>query len=376
MSEASQSQLAPAVIEPSTPRKEFDFELQRQKAVDSFAKVRPLYEDFSTVVRNILRETFERKGIKSHSIEARAKSLESFGQKAMSPSETDINVPKYPDPLKQITDLAGVRVITFFPKTLEEVDKNIKEQFRVIETVDHTKSLHEAEQFGYQSVHYLVQLKADRIKLPEYQKFDEVIAEIQIRTVLQHAWAEIEHDIQYKSNVTIPEEIRRRFMALAGMLEIADREFQAIQDDDLSLRVQARQLMNEGNFEKVEITPDAVKSYLDRKLGPDDRMAEFSYDWTARLLRQLGFTNFRQVDECIKGYDDDRVSRIMYDNRQGQLTRFESVLIASMGPKFFEQHPWKRLAWFKNSMQERFNRLKEAGITIGSYNHGSAANHE
>jgi ppGpp synthetase/RelA/SpoT-type nucleotidyltranferase len=354
-------------IEPTAPREDFDFELHRQKSVDAFAKVRPLYEDFATVVRNILRETFERKGIKSHSIEARAKSLESFGQKAMSPSDSDINVPKYPSPLTQITDLAGVRVITFFPKTLEEVDKNIREQFYVMETVDHTKSLHEAEQFGYQSVHYLVKLKADRIKLPEYQKFDGVIAEIQIRTVLQHAWAEIEHDIQYKSNVTIPEEIRRRFMALAGMLEIADREFQAIQDDDLSLRVQARQLVSEGNLEKVEITPDALKSYLDRKLGPDDRMADFSYDWTARLLRQLGFTNFRQVDECIKNYDDNRLSRAVYGNRQGQLTRFELLLTAAMGSNFFEQHPWRGLPWFKESWQRRFERLKETDIPIGSY---------
>lgn len=370
MSEPSRPQLAQTVIEPPTARQDFDFELHRQKSVDAFAKIRPMYEEFSTIVRNILRETFERKGIKTHSIEARAKSLESFGEKAMAPSENDINVPKYPDPLKQITDLAGVRVITFFPKTLGEVDKNITEQVHVIETVDHTKSLHEAAQFGYQSVHYLVQLKADRVKLPEYQKFAGVIAEIQIRTVLQHAWAEIEHDIQYKSKVTIPAEIKRRFMALAGMLEIADREFQAIQDADLSLRVHARQLVNEGNFEKVEITPDALKSYLDRKLGPDDRMADYSYDWTARLLRQLGFTNFRQVDECIRDYDDDRVSRALYGGRQGQLSRFESILAASMGTHFLEQHLWKSLPWFNSTWEKHFEQLQHAGFPIGNYKPG------
>src|SRR5262249_19679622 len=135
----------------------------------------------------------------------------------------------------------------------------------------------------------------------------------------------------------------------AGMLEIADQEFQAIQNDDLSLRVQAQQLVNEGNLEKVKITPNAVKSYLDKKLKPDDRMTEFSYDWTARLLRRLGFTNFRQIEECINDYDDDQVNRIIYDNHQGQLTRFESLLIASMRVNFFKQHLWKRLPWFKNS---------------------------
>ena len=61
-----------------------------------------------------------------------------------------------------------------------------------------------------------------------------------------HAWAEIEHDIQYKSTETIPRLIRRRFMSLAGMLEIADREFQAIQDEDQSVRQNARNAVESG----------------------------------------------------------------------------------------------------------------------------------
>jgi len=53
-----------------------------------------------------------------------------------------------------------------------------------------------------------------------------------VRTVLQHAWAEMEHDIQYKSPNAIPTLIKRRFIALAGLLEIADREFQTLQDEN------------------------------------------------------------------------------------------------------------------------------------------------
>ena len=74
------------------------------------------------------------------------------------------------------------------------------------------------ERFGYQSVHYLVALKEDRTSLSEYLQYKGLIAEIQVRTILQHAWAEIEHDIQYKSSETIPQPIRRRFMQLAGLL--------------------------------------------------------------------------------------------------------------------------------------------------------------
>src|SRR5207249_2570243 len=128
------------------------------------------------------------------------------------------------------------------------------------------------------SVHYSVRLSDNRSGLPEYARFAELVAEIQVRTIMQHAWAEIEHDIQYKAVETIPSRIRRRFMDLAGLLEIADREFQAIADEDEALRAEARISVQQGRLENVEITPDALKTYLDRRLGSDARMADYSYE--------------------------------------------------------------------------------------------------
>jgi ppGpp synthetase/RelA/SpoT-type nucleotidyltranferase len=86
----------------------FDFDNHRQRAVDVYAKVRDKYQDFAFVVRNVLREAIERRQLKVHSIEARAKSLDSFGSKAMRPSDEDPNLPKYQNPLREITDLAAV----------------------------------------------------------------------------------------------------------------------------------------------------------------------------------------------------------------------------------------------------------------------------
>jgi putative GTP pyrophosphokinase len=347
-------------------RKSFDYEAHRKDAIDAFAKARPLYSEFAVAVRNIVRDTLNSAAVKVHSIESRAKSLESLGEKVVTPSDSDVDVPKYSTPLQQITDLAGVRVITFFPRTLNAVDGAIRHQFTVKEVVDHTQSLHRSERFGYQSVHYLVTLNDERARLPEYQNFRNLVAEIQIRTVLQHAWAEIEHDIQYKSSITIPDQIRRRFMALAGMLEIADREFQAIQDSDTSLRQEARQLVREGSLDKVEITADALRSYLDKRLGSDSRMSDYSYDWTARLLRRLGFVNFQQVDDCLGSLNDDHLSRAVFGYRQGQLTRFELLLLVSMGSYYVDQHLFA-YDWFKRSCERKFEKLSEAKIPIGSY---------
>ncbi|QXH47815.1 hypothetical protein KSS93_07880 [Pseudomonas xanthosomatis] len=70
----------------------------------------------------------------------------------------------------------------------------------------------------------------------------------------------MEHDIQYKSASVIPTTIKRRCTALAGMLEIADREFQALEAEDQILRVKARNSVASGNLAGVEITPDALKT--------------------------------------------------------------------------------------------------------------------
>jgi putative GTP pyrophosphokinase len=283
------------------------------------------------------------------------------------PSESDPEAPRYPDPLSQITDLAAVRVITFFTRTVSQVDEAIRREFDVVERVDKAASLWREGRLGYQSVHYLVRLGPNRLSLGEYQHYRDLIVEIQVRTVMQHAWAEIEHDIQYKAIETIPDQIRRRFVSLAGLLEIADREFQAIQDDDERLRNSARESVNRGELQQVEITGDALRAYLDKKLGPDGRMVPWSYEFTARILRQLGFSSLDQVDECIAGYDDDRVSRVAFGARQGQLTRFECMLLAGMGDHYLSRHPWRNESWWPLAWNRRLQDLIKAGIRIKNY---------
>ncbi len=74
------------------------------------------------------------------------------------------------------------------------------DEFEIIEKSNKGATLLQEERFGYQSIHYLVKLKGERARLAEYRNLKDGVVEIQIRTILQHAWAEIEHDIQYKSS--------------------------------------------------------------------------------------------------------------------------------------------------------------------------------
>jgi len=345
----------------------FDFKRHRSEAIEVYHKLRPLYKRYSDIIHAILRESLKKSQIKVASIENRAKTIDSFGTKASLPASTNPNLPKYPDPINEITDLAGIRIITFFPRAIDEVGEIITSEFEILEKSDKSDILKEEERFGYQSIHYLVKLKPNRIILPEYAQYDNLVAEIQVRTILQHAWDEIEHDIRYKSVEIIPTEIHRRFMALAGLIEIADREFQAIQDADNDLTQNARESVEEGRLENIEITPDALKAYLDKKLGSDGRVSDWSYDWQAKMLRKMGFSNFSQIDDCISGLDDDHISRTVWGYRQGQIQRFDAILLAAMGENYIKLHPFAGQEWFTKGRTNRLAQLHDAGIKIRDY---------
>jgi putative GTP pyrophosphokinase len=209
----------------------FDFNSHRESAVTEFTKIRPRYVDFANTARDMISVILRGAQVRCQSIQARAKEIDEFGKKAAKPLESDPAKPKYPNPLSDITDMAGVRVITFLPRTVEDVCDLIEKNFAVSEKVYKGENLIDEGKIGYQSVHYLVKMNTSRTQLPEYESYKDLILEIQVRTILQHAWAEMQHDIQYKSTVEIPTLIKRRFIALAGLLDIADREFQTLHDE-------------------------------------------------------------------------------------------------------------------------------------------------
>lgn len=276
----------------------FDFAKHRSDAIDAYRACRGLYEAFANVVRDLLRSSIP-PDCQIQSIEARAKELESFGAKAALRHDEVPSLPKYPRPLSDITDLAGVRVIVYFPKTLAGVDACISSEFEVVEKTDKAEELEAAGKFGYRSIHYLVRLKGNRSTLSEYKRFDGLLAEVQLRTILQHAWAEMEHDINYKSVASIPLSTRRRFMQLAGMLEIADREFQAIQDEDEQVRAQVRSTVDEDladNFELTQLVND-LQSQID-ELRSSRPATSMYLPGSARALLEKGF-----YSEAVRAYD-------------------------------------------------------------------------
>ena len=160
-----------------------------------------------------------------HSISSRVKGESSVLRKMLHSQQ------KY-STLSDIHDISGSRIITYFEDEVKDTAKVIEEEFEIDKSRSVDKgALLDPEQFGYISLHYVCKWKKSRLDLSENHRFQGLLVEIQIRSILQHTWAEIEHDLGYRSEAALPKEVRRRFSRLAGLLELADAEFSRLRDE-------------------------------------------------------------------------------------------------------------------------------------------------
>jgi putative GTP pyrophosphokinase len=191
-------------------------------------------------------------GVVLHRVEARAKSVDSFREKITRAGK------HYDNPLADVTDLCGVRVIVYYLSDVDKVGELIANQFRVdsARSIDKRQELG-VDRFGYLSVHFIVKVSKARAKLPEWREFSEMAAEIQVRTVLQHAWAAIEHTTQYKSEGVIPKELRRRLHMISALLEAADEGFQQLREERGELVRDLGEKMAADNYD-IPISIDSI----------------------------------------------------------------------------------------------------------------------
>lgn len=225
--------------------------------VEEYKKIRPTYERFSERLSDLILTLLADSKIKIHAIENRTKDIDSFQQKILKPEK------QYIDPLRQITDLCGIRVIVYYVDDLERVRELLEKEF----TVDYDNSsdrgsLLKPNEFGYRSHHYIVNLSDNRSGLPEWHTFSNLKAEIQVRTVLQHAWAAISHALQYKNKEEVPTELARKLFRVSGLLELADEEFTGIKRRSVEISTNAATSLSAGNLE-IALNGNSLEQYID-----------------------------------------------------------------------------------------------------------------
>lgn len=226
--------------------------------LQQFRELQPSLETLGKTVYEMLCHALREQGIYVTAIEYRVKTEKSLVGKLERKGS------KYKT-IYDITDLVGLRVITFYTDEVDKVAAIVKRIFDVDweESVDKRK-LHQLDSFGYNSLHYICRLK------DHLQEQGDLRFELQMRTALQHVWSTIEHDVGYKGEVKMPKEYKRQFSRLAGMLELVDDEFSRLRTVLTDYRRQIQSLVKSGQLDDVPLSGESFRSFLD--MQPFDRL--------------------------------------------------------------------------------------------------------
>lgn len=295
-----------------------------------------LYESLAKKVNEIIKEVLDDRNIKYYEIQYRGKTIESFKQKLMG----DISF----DP-KKMQDLAGIRIIAYVNSEVEKISDIIQSIF----SIDKSRSVDKAEMLGvdkvgYRSLHFVATCPEERAQLPEYKQYEGLFFEIQIRTILQHAWAEIQHDKNYKSAEFLPNDIRRDVSLLAGQLEIADKQFDGISkfidkySQEVAEKTKAKDLnipINSESLRQYLINEFGDVSSIEPIFGPDDSlMGDINKE-----LKLMQIQTLAELDAIIpENFKETFVKNKVNSNFAGIM---RDILIIHDADKYFTT-AWKK----------------------------------
>lgn len=278
----------------------------KKSILESYQCELPLLVSIEARAFEKIKELLKPEQSEIHSFVSRLKTPCSLENKLGRPDRTY-------ESLEAITDLIGIRIITFFEDTIDRIAARIEEAFEVdyVNSVDKRKSL-DSSRFGYRSLHYVCRLKYENGS----DSSRRYVFELQIRTILQHAWAEIEHDLGYKSVTSIPTSVRREFARVAGLLELADSEFTRIRNNlshysqeakkciieekkDISLdKITLAEFLNQSEVAEIE---EELARHLDVPLVND-----FFYpDYVIRMLLAAEVNNISRLRELFSLHRKD-----------------------------------------------------------------------
>ena len=293
-----------------------------QKILQEYLDHLPEFRKQAMQIYVAIKETLDKAGLIVASVEYRVKAEDSLAGKL------ELKGSKYKS-LADITDIIGLRVITFYSEDVDKVASAIDRLFDIDwdNSVDKRKLL-EIDSFGYMSLHYICSKEGFPYRF-----------EVQMRTILQHAWANMNHDTGYKSGVEIPIYYRRSLSRMAGLLELVDDEFSRIRAELADYRRRVQNLVASGNLDDAPLDGETYRSYLNIK--PFERLIrsiasinqaevqEVSLMPYLEVFQWLEFRTLGDLERMIKGYSEAAFQLASY---QMSLTDLD-IISSSVGPQ-------------------------------------------
>lgn len=225
----------------------------------------------------------------------------------------------YTHPLTQLTDVIAVRVIAYYQSDVDPIVEKLVQEFEI----DPTKSVDKRQAltlraFGYRSVHLVARLQGFRATSPEYAALAGKWFEVQVRSILEHAWAEIEHEVVYKSGIKFPPQIERRFAAIAGTLELIEKEFLALRGERDELIDRYRRIYDSGLDGRTVMDSARLLALLESEWprNPSWRSAEkrrkpFPLHIEDRCVGALGDAKLKTADSLRRVFGGKRFGQAL-----------------------------------------------------------------
>ncbi|MET8223050.1 hypothetical protein [Streptomyces sp. NPDC005301] len=266
-----------------------------ERLTREFNAMRPNYEALCDELEFSLKRKMDEAGIKWHTIAARPKKLKSFLEK--------VDRKEYVDPLNDTEDLAGARIVCLFMIDLERAGEVISSTFEVLNREDKINE-GDVSAFGYMSHHYVCRL-SDRYAGERYDALKGLKFEIQVRTILMDAWANMSHYLSYKNEDSIPQGLIKDFHALSGLLYVGDRQFEALfKASSRSAATAEDRVLRSSKIEESEVNADTIQAllarlYFNRKEPTAEAVSEFTSE-----LRERGYVDLTQIGNILQEYKD------------------------------------------------------------------------
>lgn len=296
---------------------DYGLDLHCQMILEEYHQMMGSFLKIQQLVENTLKDALKENALLVTAVESRIKAESSLVGKL------ELKGLKYKG-LSDITDIVGARVIAFFTDDVDKIASIVENRFLIDwdNSVD-KRRMHDLDSFGYMSLHYVCRIPEALYHDPEHSEINAYRFEIQLRTTLQHMWANMSHNTGYKSGVEVPKEYLRSLNSLAGMMELADNEFSRLRTAINDYRRQVSALMMDRKFDEVSLNEETFRSYL--KLLPFDKLNqriaavnqaeihEASLMPYFSLLKELGFRTLGDVDKLIKEYSDAAFQLARYE---------------------------------------------------------------
>lgn len=286
--------------------------------IEEFDSKRATYERLQAALEALLTRAAADIGVTIFRIEGRVKSRDSIQEKLSRPEKAG----KY-ETLADMTDLCGIRLVAFDSDACTKLIAAVRQHFSVdeINSVDKSGEL-EDDRFGYTSTHLVVSLPPARAEFFEYRDLVGLTAEIQIRTVLQHAWAVLDHNLRYKSKIEAPKELRRKLFRISAMLEAADEAFLDINKMSEQIRAEYTKDVQRGIL-NISLNKDSIETFIQEskafkrilKLCKSENLpytlsttgATTAWSYLIKSLESSGIKNLQQLEEALRSITKENI---------------------------------------------------------------------